>query len=135
MKSPLEPMYGNMSYEELVREAENVDNPLAKALLEAFNAAWDENEAEARTFNAAWDENEAEARIEYQEKVEQFDGALFEMRRFIQNLVDDLVEAKGGKLKSKEAVQKFINDCEDCELMSCDDLELISILWDIKYEN
>ena len=116
----LENMYHNMSYEELVREAENVDNPLAKALLEAFNAVLDENETEEC--------------IEYQEKVEQFDDALFEMRRFIQNLVDDLVEAKGGKLKSKEAVQKFINDCEDCELMSCDDLELISILWDIKYE-
>lgn len=114
----LENMYHNMSYEELVREAENVDNPLAKALLEAFNAVLDENETEEC--------------IEYQEKVEQFDDALFEMRRFIQNLVDDLVEAKGGKLKSKEAVQKFINDCE---LMPCDDLELISILWDIKYEN
>ena len=45
--------------------------------------------------------------------------------------VQDLIEAKGTKRKSQEAIQRFKERCED---MPSDYLETFSVLWDIDYE-
>ena len=107
--SVLENMYHNMTFDELARETWHSENKLAKALLEKHDEV-----------------------IENDDVLYQLETCMQDMRYTLQDLVNDLIEAKGTKRKSQEAIQRFK---ENCENMPSDYLETFSILWDIDYEN
>ena len=108
--SALENMYHNMTFEELARETWHSENKLAKALLEI---------------------ERAEVEAESDDVLDQLEICLQDMNGMLQDLVNNLIEAKGTKRKSQEAIQRFK---ESCENMPSDYLETFSVLWDIDYE-
>ena len=110
----LENMYHNMTYEELARETRRSDCKLAKAVVEKFDETL---EIECSGFEALTTDT-----------MVQLNSCLEEMNGMLQILVNDLIEAKGGKRKSQEAFHCFK---EQCENMHSDYLETFSVLWDI----
>ena len=116
--SALENMYHRMSFEELALEAWHSENRLAKALLENFDEMI---ELEL-----------AEVEVENEDVLSQLHDCMLDMQDMLQSLVNDLIEAKGTKRKSQEAIRRFK---ESCENMPSDYLETFSPLWDIYYEN
>ena len=113
----LENMYHNMTYEELARETRRSDYKLAKAVLEKCDETL---EIERSGFEAL----KTDTMVQLNSRLEEMNGML-------RTLVNDLIAAKGTKLKSQEAIQRFK---ERCENMPSDYLETFSVLWDIDYE-
>ena len=113
----LENMYHNMTYEELARQTMSSDNQLAKAVLEKCDETL---EIERSGFEALQTDT-----------MVQLNSCLEEMNGMLQELVNDLIAAKGSKRKSQEAIQRFKERCED---MPSDYLETFSVLSDIDYE-
>ena len=113
----LENMYHNMTYDELARETMQSDCKLAKALLEKCDAmlASERSGLEALKLDHSISLN----------------TCVTEMNGMLQELVNDLVAAKGAKRKSLEAIHLFQ---ERCENMPLDYLETFSVLWNIDYE-
>ena len=110
-------MYNNMTYEELARETMLSDCKLAQAVLEKCDETL---EIERSGFEALKTDNAV-----------QLNSCLTEMNVMLQELVNDLIDAKGAKRKSLEAIQRFK---ERCENMPSDYLETFSVLWEIDYE-
>ena len=115
--SVLENMYHNMTFDELARETWHSENKLAKALLEKHDEVIEFERAEVKT------EDDEDDGFLYQ-----VEACMHDMRCTLQELVNDLIEAKGNKRKSQEAIQRFK---ENCENMPSDYLETFCILWDI----
>ena len=63
---------------------------------------------------------------------DQIETCMVDMQDTLQSIVNDLIETKGTKRKSQEAIRRFK---ESCENMPSDYLETFSPLWDIYYEN
>ena len=110
-------MLENMTYEEIARETWHSENKLAKALLEKCDEML---EIERSGFEA-----------DKTDTMVQLNTCLDEMNGMLRILVNDLIEAKGTKRKSQEAIQRFK---ERCENLPSDYLETFSVLWDIDYE-
>ena len=113
----LENMYHNMTYDELARETMRSDNKLAKAVLEKCDETLEIDRSGVENLKT--------------DTMVQLNSCLEEMNGMLQELVDDLIEAKGTKRKSQEAIQRFK---ERCENMSSDYLETFSVLWEIDDE-
>lgn len=119
----LENMYHIMTFEELACETWHSENKLAKALLEKHD------EFERAEFEKHDEFKRAEfERAENADVLDQLNSCLDEMNGMLRILVNDLIEAKGIKRKSQEAIQRFK---EQCENMPSDYLETLSVLWDI----
>ena len=118
--SALENMYHRMSFEELALEAWHSENRLAKELLEKFDVVIELERVEV------------EVEAENEDVLSQLYDCMLDMQDTLQSLVNDLIEAKGTKRKSQEAILRFK---ESCENMPSDYLETFSPLWDIYYEN
>lgn len=116
--SALENMYHIMTVEELSLEAWHSENRLAKALLEKFDGMIEFERAKVEA--------------EIKDVLGQLNDCMVAMQDTLQSLVNDLIEAKGTKRKSQEAIQRFK---ERCENMPSDYLDAFSLLWDIDYEN
>ena len=114
--SALENMYHNMPFEELVHETWHSENKLAKALLEKH---FEEIEFER-----------AEVKAENNEVLDELEFCMQDMQGMLQNLVNDLIEAKGTELESKAAIQSFK---ERCEIRYKYYLKTLSPLWDIDW--
>ena len=110
----LENMYHNMTYEELARETWHSENKLAKAVLEKCDETLEIE-------RSGFEDDKTDTMV-------QLNTCLDEMNGMLQELVDDLIEAKGTKRKSQEAIQRFK---ERCENLPSDYLETFSVLWDI----
>ena len=110
----LENMYHNMTFEELARETMRSDNQLAKAVLEKCDETLETERSGVENLKT--------------DTMVQLKSCLEEMNGMLQELVDDLIEAKGTKRKSQEAIQRFK---ERCENMPSDYLETFSVLWEI----
>ena len=111
----LENMYHNMTYEELARQTMSSDNQLAKAVLEKCDETLETERSGVENLKT--------------DTMVQLNSCLKEMNGMLQELVNDLIEAKGTKRKSQEAIQRFK---ERCENMPSDYLETFSVLWEIK---
>ena len=112
-----ENMYPNMTYEELARETMRSDYKLAKAVLEKCDETL---EIERSGFEALKTDT-----------MVQLNSCLEEMNGMLQELVNDLIDAKGTKRKSQEAIHRFK---ERCENIPSDYLETFSVLWEIDCE-
>ena len=113
----LENMYHNMTHEELARETWHSDCKLAKAVLEKCDETLENERSGFEALNT--------------DNMVILNSCLEEMNGILQILVNDLIEAKGNKRKSQEAIQRFK---ERCENMPSDYLETFSVLWDVDYE-
>ena len=113
----LENMYHNMTYEELARETRRSDYKLANAVLEKCDEMLEIERSGFENLKT--------------DTMVQLNSCLEEMNRNIWILVNDLIEAKGNKRKSQEALQRFK---ERCENMPSDYLETFSVLWEIDHE-
>ena len=113
----LENMYHNMTYDELARETMRSDNQLAKAVLEKCDETLETERSGVENLKT--------------DTMVQLNSCLEEMNGMLQELVNDLIEAKGTKRKSQEAIQRFKERCED---MPLDYLETFSVLWEIDHE-
>lgn len=116
--SALENMYHNMTFEELAREMWHSENKLAKALLEKHDEVIEFERAEVEAEN--------------DDVLDQLETCMQDMQGMLQELVNDLIAAKGTKRKSQEAIWRFK---ERCENIPSDYLETLSVSWDIDYEN
>ena len=106
-----------MTYDELGRETMQSDCKLAKAVFEKCEETLAiEREALEALHN---------------DTMVQLNSCLGEMNGMLQELVNDLIDAKGTKCKSLEAIRRFQ---ERCENMPLDYVETFSVLWDIDYE-
>lgn len=112
---PLSNMYHNMTFDELVREAENTDNKLALELLIMFEDQLAQEQID-------W-------HVEIEDEKRQLGDCIEHMNECLQTLVEELVAAKGGKRKSHDALANFQNDCDN---IPSDYLETFCKLWDIK---
>ena len=113
----LENMYHNMTYDELARETWHSEHKLAKALLEKCDETLEIERSGFENLKT--------------DTMVQLNSCLEEMNGNIRILVNDLIEAKGNKLKSQEAIHRFK---ERCENMPSDYLDTFSVLWEIDYE-
>ena len=113
----LENMYHNMTFEELARQTMSSDNQLAKAVLEKCDETLETERSGVENLKT--------------DTMVQLNSCLEEMNGMLQELVNDLIEAKGTKRKSQEAIQRFKERCED---MPLDYLETFSVLWEIDDE-
>ena len=113
----LENMYRNMTFEELARQTMSSDNQLAKAVLEKCEETLETERSGVENLKT--------------DTMVQLNSCLEEMNGMLQELVNDLIEAKGTKRKSQEAIQRFK---ERCENMPLDYLETFSVLWEIDHE-
>ena len=107
-------MLENMTYEELARETMRSDCKLAKALLETCDETLEIERSGFENLKT--------------DTMVQLNSCLEEVNGILRILVNDLIEAKGNKRKSQEAIQRFK---ERCENMPSDYLETFSVLWDI----
>ena len=110
-------MLENMTYEELARETWHSENKLAKAVLEKCDETLEIERSGFENLKT--------------DTMVQLNSCLEEMNGMLQILVNDLIEAKGTKRKSQEAIQRFK---ERCENMPSDYLETFSVLWEIDHE-
>ena len=107
-------MLENMTFEELARETMRSDDKLAAALLEKCEEA------------LAIERSGAEAL--QNDIMGQLNSCLTEMNGMLQELINDLIAAKGAKRKSQDAIHRFQDRCEN---MPSDYSETFSVLWDI----
>lgn len=91
--------YANTPLNELVREAEQSDNILALAIIERFEEELKQSEQQKSTI-----------RDEVNEYVVQ---DISEVGKYFVNLIENIVEDKGAKKKSKQHIVDFVNAIEN----------------------